>query len=102
MLLNISDMPSTRWTKEELESVKEYGKILNISYSDNFLVPAQATDSEIESIAAGIYSGIIGTHIPNEKIEAVIFEGESTLTNWVISKLTAKGIKVLSCPGCYI
>ncbi len=87
MFINFSNHPSSKWSDEQLKAAKEYGEIKDMPFPP---VPADAGTEDVKNMAADIVQKIIA-----EKPEAVMCQGEFTLTNYVTQALTACGINVL-------
>lgn len=87
MFINFTNHPSANWSAEQLAAAERYGEIVDLSFPD---VQAKADESMIAKLADEKCSEICG-HDP----DAVLVQGEMTLTFAVVKRLLDKGITVL-------
>lgn len=89
MFINISNHPSSKWTKEQLTAAKKLGgDVIDISFPD---VPATASTKEVESIADSLHHKIMSLAAKEGKT-TVMVQGEFTLTHIIITLLMRGGI----------
>lgn len=86
MFLNFSNHPSDQWSKEQTEAANRYGEIRDMPF------PAVSPDWDTERVCAladGLCSRILA-----ERPDAVLCQGEMTLTYQLVKRLGAAGIPV--------
>lgn len=91
MFINISNHNSAKWSSAQLEAAKALtidGVIMDLQFPN---VPPTATDSDIVSIADGLYSEAM-KHQP----EVVMVAGEFSLTYIMATLFLRAGIKVVA------
>ena len=91
MFINISNHPSNRWDKKQLEAAKALtndGLVGDIPFP---AVPATATTSDILAIADGLHHTVMAN-----KPEAIMVAGEFTLAYTMIEICLRAGIKVVA------
>lgn len=88
MIINFTNHPSQRWSREQREAALAYGEIVDLSFP---AVPEDWDEHQVEALARE-WSETIAARNP----EAVICQGEFTLTAAVVSLLQARGIRVLA------
>lgn len=91
MFINISNHPSNRWDKKQLEAAKALtndGLVGDIPFP---AVPATASSSEVISMADSLYSDIM-----SKRPDAVMVAGEFTLAYTIIKLLMQHGVKVVA------
>lgn len=91
MFINISNHPSNRWGKKQLEAAKALtndGLVGDIPFPT---VSATASSSEVISMADSLYSDIM-----SKRPDAVMVAGEFTLTYTIIKLLMQHGVKVVA------
>ena len=90
MFINFSNHPSARWDQAQLDAAREYGEIVDIPFPE---VSPFAGEHDITVLAEESVSNVLKYA---DKGDAVMAQGEFTLTYSVINILKRKGIKVLS------
>lgn len=88
MFINLTNHPSGRWSSEQTAAAEEYGEIVDIPFPN---VPADADETDVLHIADE-YAERITAMNP----DAVLCQGEMTLTYLLVEKLTERGIPVLA------
>lgn len=91
MFINISNHPSNRWDKKQLEAAKALtndGLVVDIPFP---AVSATASSSEVISMADSLYSDIM-----SKRPDTVMVAGEFTLAYTIIKLLTQHGVKVVA------
>ena len=91
MFINISNHPSNRWDKKQLEAAKALtndGLVGDIPFP---AVSATASSSEVISMADSLYSDIM-----SKRPEAVMVAGEFTLAYTIIKLLMQHGVRVVA------
>lgn len=88
MLLNISNHPLSQWSAKQLETSKEYGKVIDMPFPDT---PSTATTSDISRMADAIVESIKQYDNP-----VVHIMGEMTLTYAIVRRLRAAGVVCLA------
>lgn len=83
MFINISNHPSEKWGKEQIEAANEYGKIVDITFPN---VSPEASALEVEDIAYGLLEDIREMeNFYKEECRMVHLVGEPTLTVAAVS-----------------
>lgn len=89
MLLNLSNHPSSKWSEKQLSAAKEeYEEITDMSF------PAVSTNDSHEHVQSTA-ENLVRT-IVDMNPDAVMCQGEFTLTYAIVSLLKERGIKVIS------
>ena len=89
MLINLSNHPSQSWSEKQLSAAHElYGEITDIPFP---AVSAGLCYDEIQTVADELIKKILSI-----KPDAVMCQGEFTLTYAVVSRLKQRGITVIS------
>lgn len=88
MFINFTNHPSALWSEAQIRTAEQYGEILDIPFPS---VPAEAGEREIERMAEKYAEQLTAT-----KPNAVLCQGEMTLTYAVVKKLTERNITVLA------
>lgn len=88
MLINYSNHPSINWSEKQKKAASMWGRVVDLSFAQ---VPAQADEQEIEMIAQEEIRRIL-----EQKPDAVLCQGEFTLTYALVCKLKEQGILVIS------
>lgn len=84
MFVNFSNHASDSWAKDQLEAAKEYGDIVDLPFPD---VSPDLSEEDIDALARRCVKDIL-IYQP----EAVMCQGEFTLSYAVIEKLKEKGV----------
>ncbi len=90
MFVNFSNHPSDRWDSKERRAASAYGEITDINFP---VVPPEADEQLIEQLALDCVKEIEPVLTGND---AVMVQGEFTLTYAVVNLLKKKGVKTLS------
>lgn len=87
MFINFTNHDSELWSKEQRDAAEKYGKIADLPF------PVVDPDSPSDNInrLAGEYAELICGYKP----DAVLVQGEMTLTYAVVSRLLEKGVNVI-------
>lgn len=89
MLINLSNHPSQSWSEKQLTAAREqYGELTDIPFPP---VSADSSRDKIQSIADELVEKIM-----TMKPDAVMCQGEFTLTYAVVSRLKQRGITIIS------
>ncbi len=88
MFINLSNHPSSLWAEEQLKEAEKFGKIKDVPFP---FVSPYATENDIEKIAETIVCDIM-----KEKPDAVMCQGEFSLSYAIISRLLQKEVTVLT------
>lgn len=88
MLINFSNHPSQKWSEPQRAAAETYGEIKDIAFPE---VPASADKDEIYRIAKDSLEIIKENHP-----DAVMVQGEMTLTFALVSLLQQEGIKAVA------
>ena len=91
MFINISNHPSNRWDKKQLEAAMELTSDNQIEDIQFPAVPATATTTDVISMADSLYSDIM-----SKRPEAVMVAGEFTLAYTIIKLLMQHGVRVVA------
>ena len=86
--INLTNHASDRWSSEQRSAALQYGGIVDVPFP---LVPAEANEKDVESMARKLVEEIESLH-PT----AVCCQGEMTLTYRIVCLLKQKGICVLA------
>lgn len=93
MFINLTNHPSSGWSKEQLEAAQKYGEIVDLPFPN---VDEQATETEINNLADD-YLAIIKKKGKVQELTVHIM-GEQTFCYALISKLQKEGIRcIASC-----
>ena len=88
MFVNFSNHPSDRWSKEQLEATQEYGEVRDYDFP---MVNPEDDEKSIDKLADKC------THVILElKPDAVLVQGEFTLSYAVIRKLKEQKVKCMA------
>lgn len=87
MFINFSNHPSAKWSEKQIAEAKKYGEIADIPFPD---VSPYISEEEIDNIALKYTKEII-----SKKPDAVMCQGEYTLSFNVAMRLKKEGITVL-------
>ena len=91
MFINLSNHPSDKWDENQRKEALKYGEIVDIMFP---YVDPEADEAHVVQAAEKIMSRILQT----ENIEAVMVQGEYTLTYEIVKRLQGESIKALcSC-----
>lgn len=91
MLLNLSNHPSGRWGKEQMEAASRYGDVCDLPFP---VVPPEATREEVWSLAEHYVEEIA---LLAEKESVVVHVmGEMTFSFMVISMLKQRNISCIA------
>ncbi|MBE5924768.1 MAG: hypothetical protein E7271_09970 [Lachnospiraceae bacterium] len=88
MFINFSNHPSDRWDKSQLNAASKWGEIVDISFPN---VDPAMSEQDIAGLATEYIEKIL-SYSP----DAVMCQGEFTLSYTVISQLVKKGITVVA------
>ncbi len=88
MLINFTNHPSDRWSREQREAALAYGEILDLPFPS---VPEDWDEGRVAALAESWAARIAGLNPA-----AVVCQGEFTLTAAVVSLLLARGIPALA------
>ena len=88
MFLNFSNHPVAQWSKEQLSAAGQYGEIQEMSFPN---VPPDWDIGRVCSLADELFEEICAL-----RPDAVLCQGEMTLTYQLVKRLCAAGIPVLS------
>lgn len=88
MFINFSNHLHDQWSSEQCEAAKVYGEVVDMNFP---AVPAMADEAWIFETASSVCKQIISRHP-----EAVLVQGEMTLTYSVVKILRDNGITVVS------
>lgn len=88
VFVNFTNHPSETWEEKQIEAAQQYGKIVDLPFPN---VYPDAKERDI---------GILGEEYCQKILQwepaAVLCQGEFSLTFFVVSRLKASGIKVLT------
>lgn len=87
MIVNFTNHPSSNWCDEQVKAATCWGNIIDMAFPD---VPAAADDNDI-ALLADTYSARIRGLSP----DAVLVQGEMTLSFAVVERLRRSNITVL-------
>lgn len=88
IFINFTNHPSDSWEQKQKFAAEKYGRIKDVAFPS---VKADSTEEEIAELGEQYYKEIISYH-PN----AVLCQGEFTLTVYVLRRLQESGIKVVA------
>lgn len=88
VFVNFTNHPSETWEEKQIEAAHQYGKIVDLPFPN---VYPNAGERDIEALGEAYCQKIL-----EWKPEAVLCQGEFSLTFFVVSRLRARGIKVLT------
>ena len=87
MFVNFSSHPSADWCSTQIEEAQKYGEIIDVAFPD---ITPEINEQQIEEMADRYASEII-----KMKPDAVMCQGEYSLTFSVALRLMSANIKVL-------
>ncbi|MBQ9443446.1 MAG: hypothetical protein IJU43_04010 [Lachnospiraceae bacterium] len=94
MLINFSNHPYEKWSAKQKEAARVYGDTVDMPF---FVVPAKATEEEIAGMAADAVMEIERRiEFSHDTRDAIMVQGEFTLTYSVVTTLLAHHIRVIS------
>ena len=94
MLINFSNHPYEKWSEKQKEAAGGYGDTVDLPF---YAVPANATEEEIAGMANRAVKEIVTRIGASEHTaDAVMVQGEFTLTYAVVSALLRLHIRVIS------
>ena len=85
IFINLTNHPSSGWSKQQLEAAQEYGDIVDISFP---IIEPDFSSKDINELADEVVEGVklLDTH------PVVHVMGEMTFTYAVVSRLKALGV----------
>ena len=86
--INCSNHPSNGWGERQLAEAEKYGNIVDILFP---AVIPESSEKEVENVSEELFQKIVAYNP-----DAVMCEGEFTLTFSTVTKLKSEGIKVLA------
>ncbi len=87
MLINLSNHSHEKWSREQLAAAAVYGSVSDMEFPN---VPASADEAWIAETAGAVCREIISRHP-----DAVLVQGEMTLTYSIVKTLRDYGITVV-------
>ena len=90
MLINLSNHPSDRWGKKQLELASRYGEIKDLPFP---AVDPRCTSEEIDELVERCYQQIMAYENP-----VIMLQGEFVFTYRLVNRLKAAGLTVVA--GC--
>lgn len=84
--INLTNHPASRWSAEQLDSAKRYGKVVDMEFPQ---IPPTATQEDIKKMAKSIAEDICGTY---QIGDGVLVQGEMTFTYAIVHELQSHGI----------
>ena len=90
MFINFSNHVSTLWDENQLNEAHKYGEIIDVQFPN---VSPTSDEEYISALADEYIKRICGV---NNRIAAVMVQGEYNLSFEVVNRLLKKGIKVVS------
>ena len=88
MFVNFSNHPSALWSAEQLAAAARYGDVLDVPFP---VVPAMADETDLIQLAEKYTEKILRFHP-----DAVLCQGEMTMTFLVVTMLQQQNIPVLA------
>ena len=86
VFLNITNHPSDKWSKEQLEASKELGEKVRDYQFPN--IASDISDEELNSLVNKVVDAVM-----NEKTDAVLVQGEMVFTYRLVKKLSKNNIR---------
>lgn len=86
--INFTNHKSEAWEQKQIDAAREYGEIMDIPFPN---VDPQCSEQEIKEIGEQCCREILW-HNP----EAVLCQGEFTLTVEIVQRLKSAGVRVLA------
>ena len=86
--INLTNHPSSLWSKEQLDMARQYGDIIDMPFP---IVDPDAGPAEIDMIADACVEKIRAFEEPT-----ALVQGESTLAFDIVARLNMEGIKTLA------
>lgn len=90
MLINLSNHPSDRWGKKQLDLASQYGEIVDIGFP---AIDPYGSSEEIDSLVEYYYKQILIYEKP-----VIMLQGEYIFTYRLVCRLKAAGFTVVA--GC--
>lgn len=91
MLINISNHPSSKWSKQQLDAANEYGGVVDLQFPH---VAASEDEEYIASLTNEYVQKI--TRLYENRISAIHIMGEMTFSFALIQKLKAQGFECIA------
>ena len=88
MIINLTNHSAAYWNDEQLAAARKWGEVYDYPFP---CVPPDVLEGDISEIADGLCKKVEEMHP-----EAVICQGEFTLTFALVTRLLKKGIPVLA------
>ncbi len=88
MFVNFSNHPSSKWSEAQAQAAAQWGEIVDYPFPN---VTAKTSEEEIRSLADRVVCDIAAL-----KPDAVMCQGEFTLTFSVVERLKEQGILTLA------
>ena len=92
MLVNFSNHPYEKWEDRQKEAARVYGTTRDLKFP---AVPGNADEKDIDTMAERSVEEILAL-LGGGEPDAVLVQGEFTLTYAVVSRLLDRGISVIS------
>lgn len=90
MFINLTNHPSEKWSKEQLEAAQQYGKVVDMAFP---IIEPTFSKEDILSLVKECMETIMG--IKEEEIVVHVM-GEMTFTHNLVNALKAVGITCLA------
>lgn len=88
VFVNCSNHPSNNWGEQQLEAARKYGEVVDVPFP---AVDPDISNADLEKLAQRVLEQILSM-----QPQAVMCQGEFTLTHLLVSRLMKEGIVVLS------
>ena len=88
MLINLSNHPSSLWSKQQLAAAEQYGEVVDIPFP---LISPYASEEEIETLVEDYRQRVLAYEKP-----VVMLQGEFVFTYRLVKQLKKDGILVLA------
>ncbi len=88
IFINFTNHPSSTWSKEQIKQAQNYGEVIDIPFP---AVPPAYSREEVEHLGTEYFD-----RIARLQPQAVLCQGEFTLSVYIIRRLKEEGITVLA------
>ncbi len=88
MLINLTNHPAAMWSDEQRSAAERYGSVADMPFPP---VPPEATEEDVVRLADEITDRIL-----RRRPDAVLCQGEMTLTYAIVRRLAREGVPALA------
>lgn len=88
MFINLSNHPSSLWSRQQLAAAEAYGEVVDVPFP---LISPYASEEEIDALVADYRERIVAYEKP-----VVMLQGEFVFTYRLVKRLKEEGVLVLA------